>query len=486
MTQTAGIATILTTSIEQSTLSETASKKKTQQRSEPACLTDESNPSPLLTTGETSENSFLKVLNSKLNKKQTKPQIPKNSKKQEGEQNESSAEALLVKLSEALALPEKGLLKNPERPTPLNSLQTSEKNLPVLPGSPKSTSKSASETTSVSHHLNSTQIEKPQVKPSQTLQTTSTAKNESTMTETLQTHSSAGQKTNPASQELSVVSANKQNLIIQNHLKDSSAAAPNLPSKPLLSIAGPQPAVSGKPNESELEATAEIPSDKVKMKRSLNLSGAFDSTPNQESKDKNSLNADLFNTISVSSRLPQNTEAGIVTRSGIAVPEPAKVAVEADAPLSAPQQILRNLQTAVQSNVQTIQIALSPEGLGIVRIKFDKNGDEITGLLEVQKEQTRLEIEKSLPNILTSLENQGISIRKIEVSQMTNPEHRHANSDSPSDWNLRYEMHEERSRRPQSPDEPSRRTTAPETAVTPDPETGYSTHPDSKNLNLFI
>ncbi len=495
MTQTAGIATILTAPIEQSTrtapteasLSETASRKKTQQHSEPAGLTDKSNPSLPLTTGEASENSFLKVLNSKLSKKQAEPQIPKNPKKQEDKQNESSAEALLAKLSEALVLPEKGLLKNLGRPTTLNSSQTSEKNLPPLPSSPKSTLKPSLEASSVPNPLNP-QVEKPPLKPTLTFQPNniSKVKNEPAITETIPTPSSAGQKTSPASQEPSVVSVNKQHLIIQNLPKNSSAAAPNLPPKPLLSIAGPQQAVSDKPNESELEAAAEIPSDRAKVKRSLNLSGAFGSTPNQESKDKNPLNADLFNTISVSSRLPQNTEAGIVSRPGTATPEPLKISAEADAPLSASQQVLRNLQTAVQNNMQTIQITLSPEGLGIVRIKFDKHGDEITGLLEVQKEQIRQEIEKSLPNILASLESQGISVRKIEVSQMPSQEHKHANSDSPSDWNLRYEMHEERSRRPQSPNGPSRRTTAPETAVTPDPETGYSTHPDSKNLNLFI
>ncbi|MEJ5260780.1 MAG: flagellar hook-length control protein FliK [Anaerohalosphaeraceae bacterium] len=501
MTQTAGIANILTAPIEPSArttsteapLSETASRKKTQQHSESASLTHESNPSPSFTAGEASDNSFLKVLNSKLGKKQTNSQISKKPNKQDDGQNESPAEALLAKLSEALPLPEKGLFKNPGRPILLNSIQTPEKNLSFLPSSPKSTLKPSLEATSVPNHLN-TSVERPPLKPTPAFQPNniSKVKNESAATDVVSAHSSAGQKVSSdskgssASPEHPAVSVNKQNLIIQNPPKEPSAPAPNLPPKPLLTIPGHQPAVSGKLNESESEAAAEISLDKAKVKRSLNLSGAFDSTPNQESKDKNPLSTDLFNPVSVSSRLPQNTEAGLTTRSGTAVSESVKVSAEPDTPLSASQQVLRNLQTAVQNNVQTIQIALSPEGLGIVRIKFDKIGDEITGLLEVQKEQTRQEIEKSLPNILASLESQGISIRKIEVSQMPNSEHKHTHSDGPSDWNLRYEMQEERYRRPQSPDGASMKASATEISATPDTQTSYPIHPDSENLNLFI
>lgn len=68
-----------------------------------------------------------------------------------------------------------------------------------------------------------------------------------------------------------------------------------------------------------------------------------------------------------------------------------------------------------QTADKEITIHLNPPELGKVSVKFQEQGAEITGTLEVSKPQTRAEIEQALPEIIRSLADSGVAIKRLEV-----------------------------------------------------------------------
>ncbi|MBN2314921.1 MAG: flagellar hook-length control protein FliK [Sedimentisphaerales bacterium] len=81
------------------------------------------------------------------------------------------------------------------------------------------------------------------------------------------------------------------------------------------------------------------------------------------------------------------------------------------------RQILESIQnsSSQQSGEQQITVRLNPPELGKVFIKFQEQNSELTGTLEVNKAQTRVEIEQALPQIVRDLANAGIQIRRLDV-----------------------------------------------------------------------
>ena len=81
------------------------------------------------------------------------------------------------------------------------------------------------------------------------------------------------------------------------------------------------------------------------------------------------------------------------------------------------KQILESIQSSISNPVgdKQITVRLNPPELGEVIIKFQEQDNEITGLLEVNKTQTRAEIEQALPQIIRSLSDSGIDIKRLEV-----------------------------------------------------------------------
>jgi flagellar hook-length control protein FliK len=80
------------------------------------------------------------------------------------------------------------------------------------------------------------------------------------------------------------------------------------------------------------------------------------------------------------------------------------------------QQIQESMQSSFGSGQQQITISLQPPELGKVTIKFEQQGDDITGQLEVTKTETRSQITEQLPEIIRNLTDAGIQIKKIEVN----------------------------------------------------------------------
>ena len=79
-------------------------------------------------------------------------------------------------------------------------------------------------------------------------------------------------------------------------------------------------------------------------------------------------------------------------------------------------QILQHLSSiSVSGPQQQIRLTLTPEDLGTVRITFNRIDDEVVGLLEVQKNQTRRQVEQAIPQLVSAMESNGVQVRRIEV-----------------------------------------------------------------------
>lgn len=87
-------------------------------------------------------------------------------------------------------------------------------------------------------------------------------------------------------------------------------------------------------------------------------------------------------------------------------------------PLTPSQQILKHLPDAEVLNARQIRITLNPAELGTVRISFQRDGGEVAGLIEAQRPEVRREIEQAMPQIVSALQQQGLQVRRVEVSMM--------------------------------------------------------------------
>ena len=93
----------------------------------------------------------------------------------------------------------------------------------------------------------------------------------------------------------------------------------------------------------------------------------------------------------------------------------AKATGNADSGINVSEQIKEAIHTSLRPDSQQIVIRLNPPELGKIAIKFAEQGDDITGLLQVDKPQTRDQIQQMLPEIIQNLQNSGIGIKKLEV-----------------------------------------------------------------------
>jgi flagellar hook-length control protein FliK len=120
----------------------------------------------------------------------------------------------------------------------------------------------------------------------------------------------------------------------------------------------------------------------------------------------------------------------------ITEPSPAptaftKIAGNADSDNSVGNQIQESIHSSFRTGNQQIVVRLNPPELGKVAIKFAEQGDNITGLLQVDKPQTRDQIQMVLPEIIQNLQNSGIGIEKLEVT-LTNQQEQQTSKDQSS------------------------------------------------------
>lgn len=86
------------------------------------------------------------------------------------------------------------------------------------------------------------------------------------------------------------------------------------------------------------------------------------------------------------------------------------------------EQIRESIQSLTSQGDQQITIRLNPPELGYVSIKLVQQSDEITGLLEVSRTETRYEIEQVLPEVLRNLADSGVQIKRLDVMLEDQPQ----------------------------------------------------------------
>jgi len=112
-----------------------------------------------------------------------------------------------------------------------------------------------------------------------------------------------------------------------------------------------------------------------------------------------------------SAQHPVGEQTSVSTPTGKA----ANNASTSDMSASISRQIQESIQNSLHQTDKQVTINLNPPELGKVSIKFQEQDGQITGLLEVDKAQTRYEIERALPEIIRNLTDSGVQIKRVEV-----------------------------------------------------------------------
>lgn len=90
--------------------------------------------------------------------------------------------------------------------------------------------------------------------------------------------------------------------------------------------------------------------------------------------------------------------------------------------LSVGRQVQESLTSSYRAGDRQMVIRLDPPELGRVTIRFVEQADGITGVLQVERSQTRHEIQQALPGIVQHLQNADVPIKKIEVLLTPQPQ----------------------------------------------------------------
>jgi flagellar hook-length control protein FliK len=157
--------------------------------------------------------------------------------------------------------------------------------------------------------------------------------------------------------------------------------------------------VENLPKNVHLSETAEQPASSKSQK----FTAIKDSNTNSSTFDQ----AFSTNTTPSSEVNTSPSAAQVVTPNYNPMPE--------DISQSLNKQLQESIQSTLRQGQEQITIKLNPPELGKVVIRFQEQDNQITGVLEVSKTQTRYEIEQALPQIVRNLQDAGVQIKKLEI-----------------------------------------------------------------------
>jgi flagellar hook-length control protein FliK len=140
----------------------------------------------------------------------------------------------------------------------------------------------------------------------------------------------------------------------------------------------------------------------------------------------------------VNHTLPGNSQVSILETD---VSNPAEIkpsslfdgtTVLKDTSSSVSGQILESIHSSLQQGQNRLTIALNPPELGRVLVRFEEQDNQLIGVLEVSQKQTRAEIEQALPQLLQSLQDSGVQVKRLDVMLNDQPGQGHAKDQT---WN---------------------------------------------------
>jgi flagellar hook-length control protein FliK len=78
-------------------------------------------------------------------------------------------------------------------------------------------------------------------------------------------------------------------------------------------------------------------------------------------------------------------------------------------------QILDSVRASLAGGERQVLVRLNPPELGSVTVRFQTQGEQIKAVLEVSRAETRYEVERAIPELVRSLQEGGVQIRRLDV-----------------------------------------------------------------------
>lgn len=98
--------------------------------------------------------------------------------------------------------------------------------------------------------------------------------------------------------------------------------------------------------------------------------------------------------------------------------------------LSVGEQILDSVRASMANGDRQVSIRLLPPELGTVVVRFQERGEQLTGVVEVANGDTRREVERALPQVVRSLQEAGVQVRRVEVVTADQPDNRNTGGEN--------------------------------------------------------
>ncbi len=137
-----------------------------------------------------------------------------------------------------------------------------------------------------------------------------------------------------------------------------------------------------------------------------------DSNDNQS---YNNLSQELERLLSLNNAHSLVSEQPRISNKAVNITEQTAQSPQKDISTSISQQIIESINASLHQADRCVTIHLEPPDLGHVFVRFKEQQNQITGLLEVSKAETKHEIEQALPQMMKTLEDCGIQIKRLEV-----------------------------------------------------------------------
>jgi hypothetical protein len=170
----------------------------------------------------------------------------------------------------------------------------------------------------------------------------------------------------------------------------------------------------------------EVPTEPVTARAAvhkLNVATEQINAMEAESRLQSAENPDIKAGLSADKPLSvEMTGAASTNPAPSAAAEAAKIEPAGASGLSVGRQVQESLTSSYRAGDRQMVIRLDPPELGRVTIRFVEQADGITGVLQVERSQTRHEIQQALPGIVQHLQNADIPVKKIEVLLTPQPQ----------------------------------------------------------------
>lgn len=128
------------------------------------------------------------------------------------------------------------------------------------------------------------------------------------------------------------------------------------------------------------------------------------------------------------------TDAAQNTSRPASATDPISRAAASENAISPAKQLADRIAAGPPQPEHVITMTLNPAELGRIRISFQQTDGEITGILEVEKPETRYDIERQLPQIAAALQDSGLNVKRIDVVTNNQQDQQDHKNNSPDEF----------------------------------------------------